>query len=152
MLLQYGSELVLLYATYKTTKYALCLLFLCVHTNVGYKVVSEFIRENEDTDSIAEALSVIKGWNHWWMPSFFMVDYSTAEINAIEKEFPNASVYIRDFHRIQAWNTWVRSGKSGLDSQQLEILEPAKRVLIKLQWQSYETLPSTRPINTCKIT
>ena len=122
LLRRYGSELVLLDATYKTTKYALPLFFLCVHTNVGYKVVSEFICEIEDADSIAEALSVIKGWNDWWMPSFFMVDYSTAEINAIEKEFPNASVYICDFHRIQAWNRWVRSGKSGLDSQQQEIL------------------------------
>ena len=54
-------EINLLDATYKTTKYALPLFFLCVHTNVGYKVVSEFICENEDADSIAEALSVIKG-------------------------------------------------------------------------------------------
>ena len=117
LLRRYGSELVLAH-----TKYALPLCFLCVHTNVVYKVVSEFICENEDADSIAEALSVIKGWNDWWMPSFFKVDYSTAEINAIEKEFPNASVYICDFHRIQAWNRWVRSGKSELDSQQQEIL------------------------------
>ena len=115
LLRRYGSELVLAH-----TKYALPLCFLCVHTNVVYKVVSEFICENEDADSIAEAFSVIKGWNDWWMPSFFKVDYSTAEINAIEKEFANASVYICDFHIIQAWNRWVRSGKSELDSQQQE--------------------------------
>ena len=62
---RYGSELVLLDATYKTTKYALPLFFLCVHTNVGYKVVAEFICENEDAESIAEALHIIKGWNVW---------------------------------------------------------------------------------------
>lgn len=93
-------------ATYKTTRHALPLIFLCFHTNVGYKVVSELICENEDADSMAEALSVIRGWNNCWIPSFFMVDYSTAEINAIEKKIPNASVYICDFHRSQAWNSW----------------------------------------------
>ena len=106
LLRRYGSELVLLDATYKTTRHALPLIFLCFHTNVGYKVVSELICENEDADSMAEALSVIRGWNNCWIPSFFMVDYSTAEINAIEKKIPNASVYICDFHRSQAWNSW----------------------------------------------
>ena len=122
LLKRYGSELVLLDATYKTTKYALPLFFLCVHTNVGYKVVAEFICENEDAESIAEALQIIKGWNTEWNPSYFMVDYSTAEINAIEKEFPTTLVYICYFHRNKAWNRWVRSGKSGLDSKQQEIL------------------------------
>ena len=122
LLNRYGSELALLDATYKTTKYALPLFFLCVHTNVGYKVAAEFICENEDAESIAEALQIIKSWNVGWSPSFFMVDFSTAEINAIENEFPTARVYICDFHRNQAWNRWVRSGRSGLDSKQQEIL------------------------------
>ena len=90
LLRRYGSDLVLLDATYKTTKYALPLFFVCVHTNVGYKVVAEFICENEDAESISEALAIIKGWNIGWSPSYFMVDYSLAEINAIEKEFPDA--------------------------------------------------------------
>ena len=47
LLSRYGSDLVLIDATYKTTKYALPLFFICVHTNVGYKVVAEFICENE---------------------------------------------------------------------------------------------------------
>lgn len=42
LLLRYGSDLTLFDATYKNTKYALPLFFLCVHTNVGYKVVAEF--------------------------------------------------------------------------------------------------------------
>ena len=119
---RYGSELVLLDATYKMTKYALPLFFLCVHTNVGYKVVAEFICENEDAESVAEALHVIQGWNTEWDPLFFMVDYSTAQINAIEREFPKADVYICDFHRNQAWHRWIRSGKSGLDSNKQNIL------------------------------
>ena len=70
LLSRYGSDLVLTDATYKTTKYALPLFFVCVHTNVGYKVVAEFICENEDAESIAEALRIIKSWNIGWNPIY----------------------------------------------------------------------------------
>ena len=114
LLLRYGSDLVLMDATYKTTKYAIPLFFICVHTNVGYKVVAEFLCQNEDKECIAEALDIIKSWNPTWRPKYFMVDYSTAEINAIESVFEDVSVYICDFHREQAWQRWVKSGKNGL--------------------------------------
>ena len=104
-------------ATYKTTKYALPLFFICLHTNVGYKVVAEFICQNEDSKSIAEALAVIRGWNTWWSPLYFMVDFSTAEIKAIEQQFPDVAVYICDFHRIQAWQRWARLSKNGLSPE-----------------------------------
>lgn len=114
LLLRYGSDLVLMDATYKTTKYAIPLFFICVHTNVGYKVVAEFLCQNEDKECIAEALDIIKSWNPTWRPKYFMVDYSTAEINAIESVFQEVAVYICDFHREQAWQRWVKSGKNGL--------------------------------------
>ena len=79
MLERYGSELALMDATYKTTRYAIPLFFVCVHTNVGYKVVAEFICQSEDQASISEALAIIKGWNPAWNPAYFMVDYSNAE-------------------------------------------------------------------------
>ena len=116
LLKRYGSELFLMDATYKTTKYSLPLFFVCVHTNVGYKVVAEFICENENADSIAEALRILKEWNDWWNPSYFMVDFSTAEINATEMEFPKTLVYICNFHRLQSWRRWLQSSKSGLSA------------------------------------
>ncbi|XP_028417363.1 uncharacterized protein LOC114541761, partial [Dendronephthya gigantea] len=60
LLLKYGSDLVLLDATYKTTKYAMPLFFLCVNTNVGYKVVAEFMCQHEDETSISEALGAFR--------------------------------------------------------------------------------------------
>ena len=47
LLERYGNPMALLDAIYKTTKYNLALLFLCVHTNVGYSVVAEFITQSE---------------------------------------------------------------------------------------------------------
>ncbi|CAB4010225.1 Hypothetical predicted protein [Paramuricea clavata] len=120
LLLRYGGELVLMDATYETTKYAIPLFFVCVHGNTGYTVVAEFMCQNEDSASIEEALGILKTWNPSWKPKYFMVDYSLAEIDAIEKSFPKGSVYICDFHRIQAWQKWSKAGKNCLnhDDQQ----------------------------------
>ena len=121
MLERYGSELALMDATYKTTRYAIPLFFVCVHTNVGYKVVAEFICQSEDQASISEALAIIKGWNPAWNPAYFMVDYSNAEIAALEQQFPKSLVYICDFHRLQAMYRWSKSKKNGLSSAEQEI-------------------------------
>jgi hypothetical protein len=59
MLQRYGEEMVFLDATYRTTKYALPLFFLCVHTNSGYYVVGAFVTQREDSQSISEALSIL---------------------------------------------------------------------------------------------
>lgn len=86
LLCKYG-KLCLLDATYKTSRYAVPLFFLCVKTNVDYVVVGTFVLQFEDSRSIAEALQIISSWNPTWSPESFMVDYSEAEINAIEKVF-----------------------------------------------------------------
>lgn len=93
LLAKYGS-LCLLDATYRTTRYALPLFFVCVKTNVDYVVVATFVTQNETSESIAEALSVIKGWNADWIPNAFMIDFCEAEINAVEKVFLGNVVHI----------------------------------------------------------
>ena len=47
-----------------------------------------FIPENEDTDSISEGLKVLREENPTWHPKNMMVDFSLAEIAAIEECFP----------------------------------------------------------------
>ena len=110
----YGNELCLLDATYKTTKYALPLFQLAIKTNVDYQVVAKFIIERETTACIAEALSVIKEWNPLWHPKCFMTDYCEAEIGATRQVFPAAANHICDFHRLQAWNRWLRKTDNGV--------------------------------------
>ena len=105
---------------------------------MGYKVVAEFICENEDAESIAEALRIIKSWNIGWSPRYFMVDYSLAEINAIGEVFPNASAYTCDFHRKQAWNRWVRSSKNNLNYKEQQVLtDLLQRVAYARRMSSY---------------
>lgn len=88
LLAKYGSEIALLDATYKTTRYAIPLFFLTVKTNVSYAVVATFLVENEKTVSLIEALNLIKEWTPNWTPHNFMVDFSEAEISALETVFP----------------------------------------------------------------
>ena len=112
--------------------------FVCVHTNVGYKVVAEFICENEDAESIAEVLRIIKSWNIGWSPRYFMVDYSLADINAIGEVFPNDSAYICDIHRKQAWNRWVCSSKNKLNyKEQQGLADLLQRVAYAHTMSSY---------------
>ena len=114
MLSKYGNTMTLIDATYKTTLYDLALFFITVRTNAGYVVAAEFIIQTETSEQIKEALKVLKAWNPNWSPTYFMCDYSEAEILAIELAFPGSHVYLCDFHHEQSWERWVKDHKHGL--------------------------------------
>ena len=50
-----------------------------------------FVLQDESTDSIKEALQVIKDWNPDWQPSFFMTDFCEEEIQPVEETFPGTT-------------------------------------------------------------
>ena len=89
--------MILLDATYRTSRYALPLFFLCVRTNVAYAVVAAFIIEREDSRSIEEALAVIQDWNRSFHPRNIMVDFSSAEISAVEAIWPGEVKRVNSF-------------------------------------------------------
>lgn len=88
LLQRYGNDMCLLDATYKTTRYSLPLFFLVVRTNVDYQVVGSFVVQNETSNSIKEALQLIKKENTDWSPKYFMTDNCEQEITALEDVFP----------------------------------------------------------------
>ncbi len=116
LMVKYGNTISLMDATYKTTKYELALFFVAVKTNVGYTAVADFVLQSETAEQIREALQILSSWNPTWQPPYFMVDYSEAEIEAIQGTFPACKVYLCDFHREQAWERWVKDKKHGLSS------------------------------------
>ncbi|XP_078349678.1 uncharacterized protein LOC144634557 [Oculina patagonica] len=128
LLNRYGNELSLLDATYRTTKYALPLFFLVVKTNVDYQVVGSFVLQSEASTEIEKALKVISEWNPDWSPKSFLVDYSEAEIGAVERLFPDCKVFICDFHREQAWERWLSKGANGASPFKKEILCRFRRI------------------------
>ena len=57
---RYAATLLLLDATYRTTKCSLPLYFLVVQTNVNYQVAAVIVCQEETTEMITKALSQIK--------------------------------------------------------------------------------------------
>ena len=80
LMVMYGNTMSLMDATYKTTRYDLPLFFVGVRTNSGYCVVAEFLVQSESATDIEEALKILISWNPYWKPSYFMMDFSEAEI------------------------------------------------------------------------
>ena len=72
LLMRYGNTIVLMDATYKTTKYEIPLFFISVKTNVGYSIVADFIIQEVTIEQISEALLVLKSCNPDWKPPYFM--------------------------------------------------------------------------------
>jgi len=89
----------LLDATYKIFLYDLPLFFLAVKTNVDYQVVGCFITEDETSQSIAEALSILRDQCFKSIPPYFMTDFGESEISAIERVFEGMAFYVL-FHFI----------------------------------------------------
>ena len=58
---QYGKHAVLLYATYKTTKYSFKLHLLVVQTNVNCQVAAAIVTQEETTCMLSKTLRIIKG-------------------------------------------------------------------------------------------
>ena len=57
---RYGNHICLLDATYKTTRYSIPLYFLIVKTNVDYQIIGSFATQDETSETLVEALSIIK--------------------------------------------------------------------------------------------
>jgi len=49
----------------------------------------------------------LRAWNPTFNPTFFSIDKSQAEMNAIEAAFPQSRILLCDFHRQQAWQRWL---------------------------------------------
>ena len=60
---------------------------------------------------------VIKEWNPAWKPQLWMTNYSEAELLAIQQVFPEANIFLCDFHRERCWQQWVRDKNHGLNSE-----------------------------------
>ena len=72
---RYGTDLVLLDATYKTTKCTLTLFLLVVKTNVNFQVFAVIVLQEESTGMITRALNTIKMWNPEVFPKYAFVDF-----------------------------------------------------------------------------
>jgi hypothetical protein len=119
LLQKFGQVVVGLDATYKTNKWGFPLFLINIVTNhsKGYPVGLFFVEE-ENGDSIEEALNVLRTWNPGWRPSYIMIDKSDGEKNAVEAALAGVTVLLCDFHRLQAWWRWINDSQHGVGELQ----------------------------------
>ena len=61
---------------------------------MDYLIVGSFVVQDETTESISEALSILREWNPNWQPRNFMTDLCDEEINSLESIFPGTVRYM----------------------------------------------------------
>lgn len=89
-----------------------------VKTPTGYVIVGVFIVQFETSECISAALKIFRSWCPSFNPEYWMIDYSQAEMIAINSTFPRGKIALCDFHREQAWDRWLRKKENGTERDQ----------------------------------
>ena len=110
---RYGNQMILLDATYKTTKYALPLFFVVVQANVNFQVCCVIFLQEESTEMMTKSLKIFREWNPMVSPKYAFVDFGEREITSLEIVFRRAKAFLCDFHREQAWHRWTSKIENG---------------------------------------
>ena len=93
-----GNHMILLDATYRTTRYALPLLFVVVQTNINFQVCCVIVLQEESTEMITKTLKIFKEWNPMVYPKYAFVDFDEREITLLEIVFERVKVFLCDLH------------------------------------------------------
>ncbi|RHZ86811.1 hypothetical protein Glove_44g33 [Diversispora epigaea] len=113
---QYGW-LTLIDSTHKTNKHDWRLFTLYIRDSYNcWDVGAHFFVSNEDSDTIAEALKIIRNICKNWIPGYVLMDQSNIEANSIKKVFPGLKAvsavcnfikrnYMKNSHK---WALWAR--------------------------------------------
>jgi len=87
--LQRHGWLTLIDSTHKTNKHGWRLFTLYIRDGYGcWNIGAHFFVSKEDSDTIAEALKIIRTKCHRWTPRYALLDQSSAEANSIKQAFP----------------------------------------------------------------
>uniref|UniRef100_A0A8W8P4Z4 Uncharacterized protein n=1 Tax=Magallana gigas TaxID=29159 RepID=A0A8W8P4Z4_MAGGI len=84
-------------------------------------------------------LQVVKEWNPDWNPKYFMTDFDEREVLAVKNTFKDCeSLLLCDFHREQAWTRWMKAGKHGLTTVQMEVFELLRKIISPFSYTKNE--------------
>ncbi|CAB4399408.1 unnamed protein product [Rhizophagus irregularis] len=87
--LEQHGWLTLIDSTHKTNKYDCRLFTLYIRNYYGcWDVGAHFFVSNENSDTVAEGLKIIRRFARRWNPRYFLSDQSNIESNSIKMAFP----------------------------------------------------------------
>ncbi|KAL3210506.1 hypothetical protein MRX96_037078 [Rhipicephalus microplus] len=100
-----------------------CRDFFPTHRDISNQIQAVLKKDRHSTVDqenarilIEKIRDVFKQWCDNWSPQYWMVDYSKAEISAIKQVFPQSQISICDFHRLQAWQRWLRRKENNISN------------------------------------
>ncbi|RHZ80577.1 hypothetical protein Glove_134g166 [Diversispora epigaea] len=117
--LRHFGWLTLIDSTHKTNKYDWRLFTLYIRDNHGcWDVGAHFFVSKEDSDTVAEALKIIRRFVCSWKPRYFLSDQSNVEANGIAIAFSglskgeqNCEVIFCTVHVMRTWMTKIYETK-----------------------------------------
>ena len=74
-----------------------------------FQTVGFFITQDEVHETIEFCLEKMVSWAPRWKPLVFLMDQDSAEILAVQTVFPDASIFMCDFHLKMDWKRKFRS-------------------------------------------
>ncbi|CAB4490569.1 unnamed protein product [Rhizophagus irregularis] len=109
--LEQHGWLTLIDSTHKTNKYDCRLFTLYIRNYYGcWDVGAHFFVSNENSDTVAEGLKIIRRFARRWNPRYFLSDQSNIESNSIKMAFPGlkngeqeCEVFFCTVHIVRVW-------------------------------------------------
>ena len=144
----YGNVITCMDRVYKTLRYGFPCYFLVVKTSIGIgRVVGTIIPQYATEELIAEGLKIIKQWNPWWSPKFFMTDKSSQELGMVSLTWlivfelelfyrcywcGTTKVFrlVCDFHSLQAMERWINKSSNGVKFEDKATVKSSFRTLL----------------------
>jgi len=110
--LQRYGWLTLMDSTHKTNKYNWRLFTLYIRDGYGcWNVGGHFFVSNEDSDTVAEALRIMRRFCSSWKPRYFLLDQSSVEARSIMATFPGLEKGEQEceviFCTVHVMRTWM---------------------------------------------
>ena len=113
--------LTLMDSTHKTNRYDWCLFTLYVRDTYGcWNVGAHFFVSNEDADTVAQALTIIRNMCCRWSPRYVLSNHSNIEPKSIKKIFSSISageqeceILLCVVHVIRTWIQKIHEKNSG---------------------------------------
>jgi hypothetical protein len=118
--LQHHGWLTLIDSTHKTNKYDWRLFTLYIRDTYGsWNIGAHFLVSIEDSDTVSEALKIIRNKFCHWFPRYILSDQSSIEAKSIKKTFPGISVGEQEcevilcvVHVMRTWMTKIYDKKT----------------------------------------
>src|SRR6185369_16891224 len=112
--------LTLMDSTHKTNKHDWRLFTLYVRNGYGcWNVGAHFFVSDENSETIAEALRIIRKKCPRWIPRYFLLDQSSTEANSIKQVFPGLSggeqeceIFLCTVHVMRTWISKIYDKKT----------------------------------------